>query len=91
MSYIIQLSPEAVLDLSKLRKNEPKAFQKAGLLLSELREHPRTGTGKPEPLSGNRAGQWSRRIGQKHRMVYTIEDNIVEVYVVSSYGHYGDK
>jgi toxin YoeB len=91
MSYIIQLSPEAVFDLSKLRKNEPKAFHKASILLSELREHPRTGTGKPEPLSGDRAGQWSRRITQKHRMVYTIEDDIVEVYVVSSYGHYGDK
>jgi len=91
MSYSVILSPEAAKDLAKLRKNEPKAFDKAFRLLDELREHPRTGSGKPEPLSGDRAGQWSRRITIKHRMVYSIEDEIVEVYVLSSYGHYDDK
>ena len=91
MSYTIQLSPDAIKDLAKLRKSEPKAFGKALDLIDELREHPRTGTGKPEPLSGDRAGQWSRRITQKHRLVYSIEDEIVQVYVVSAYGHYGDK
>jgi len=91
MSYSVILSPEAAIDLAKLRKNEPKAFDKAFRLLDELREHPRTGSGKPEPLSGDRAGQWSRRITIKHRMVYSIEDEIVEVYVLSSYGHYDDK
>ncbi len=45
-------------------KNEPKAFAKAQTLIEELKEHPRTGTGHPEQLSGDRAGQWSRRITQ---------------------------
>ena len=81
MIYDVILSPDAVKDLAKLRKNEPNAFATAYRLLDELREHPRTGTGKPEPLSGDRSGQWSRRITQKHRMVYSIEDEIVEVYV----------
>ena len=91
MSYTVLLSPDAKEDLARLKKNEPKAFDKDRGLLYELNEHPRTGTGKPEPLTGGRAGQWSRRITQKHRMVYTIEDDIVEVYVLSSYGHYDDK
>lgn len=91
MSYSVILSPDAARDIAKLRKNEPKAFEKAFRLLDELSEHPRTGSGKPEPLSGDKAGQWSRRITQKHRMVYSIEDTIVEVYVLSSYGHYNDK
>ena len=91
MSYTVQLSPDAEDDLAKLKRNEPKAFDKARRLLYELNEHPRTGTGKPEPLTGDRSGQWSRRITQKHRMVYTIEDDIVKVYVLSSYGHYEDK
>jgi toxin YoeB len=91
MSYSVILSPEAAKDLAKLRKNEPNAFTKAFRLLDELKEHPRTGAGKPEPLSGDRAGQWSRRITQKHRMVYSIEDEIVEVFVLSSYGHYSDR
>jgi toxin YoeB len=91
MSYTVHLSPDAEDDLAKLKRNEPKAFDKARRLLYELNEHPRTGTGKPEPLTGDRSGQWSRRITQKHRMVYTIEDDIVKVYVLSSYGHYEDK
>ena len=91
MTYEVIISPDAAIDLASLRKNEPNAFAKACRLLDELKKHPRTGTGKPEPLSGDRKGQWSRRITQKHRMVYSIEDELVEVYVVSSYGHYDDK
>ena len=91
MSYSVHLSPDAKEDFARLKRSEPKAFEKARGLLYELNEHPRTGTGKPEQLTGDRSGQWARRITQKHRMVYTIEDDIVEVYVLSSYGHYYDK
>lgn len=89
--YQLDFTDQAKGDLAKLKRNEPSAFKKATILLAELQEHPRTGTGKPEQLTGDRSGQWSRRITQKHRMVYTIEDDIVEVYVLSSYGHYYDK
>lgn len=60
-------------------------------LIGELYEHPRTGTGKPEPLSGDRLGQWSRRISKRHRLVYEIQDTDVIVLVLTAYGHYGDK
>lgn len=33
---------------------------------------PFKGTGKPEPLGGNLAGWWSRRINQEHRLVYRV-------------------
>lgn len=89
--YILKFAPQALEDLSRLKKSEPAAFKKAGKLLAELQEHPQTGTGKPEPLSGDRSGQWSRRITQKHRLIYEIEENIVTVDVLSAYGHYGDK
>lgn len=58
--------------MAKLKRQEPSAFKKAIRLIDELFEHPRTGTGKPELLSGDRAGQWSRRITKKHRLVYEI-------------------
>ena len=38
-----------------------------------------------------RSGQWSLRISQKHRLIYEIEENVVKVAVLSSYGHYDDK
>ena len=63
-------------------------FRKIGNLLEELEEHPREGTGKPEMLKGNLSGFWSRRINHEHRLVYSIEDNIVTVTVVSAKGHY---
>ena len=91
MTYRIDIKEEAMRNLSALAKNEPKAFQKAQALIAELREHPRTGTGKPEPLSGERNGQWSRRITKKHRLVYEIHDTEVVVLILSAYGHYDDK
>lgn len=91
MKYNLEVKATAVNDLAFLAKNDPKAFKKAQLLIEELKEHPRTGTGKPEPLSGDRSGQWSRRITRKHRMIYEIHDTEVIVILLSAYGHYDDK
>ena len=63
--YDIVFSPRAQADITKLKRDEPSAHKKVIKLVNELMDHPRTGTGKPEPLSGDRAGQWSRRITQK--------------------------
>ena len=91
MAYSLKFRKQALEDLASLATNEKKAFAKAQILITELREHPRTGTGKPEPLSGDRVGQWSRRITKKHRLIYEIHDNEVVVIVISAYGHYDDK
>lgn len=71
--YTLSFAPQALEDLAKLKKSEPAAFKKAGKLLAELQEHPKTGTGKPEALGGDRSGQWSRRISQKHRLIYELK------------------
>lgn len=89
--YRVKLLPSAEEDMIRLRRSEPKAFNKALDLLDELMEHPRTGTGHPEPLSGDRAGQWSRRITRKHRLIYEIRETEVVVLVLTAYGHYDDK
>ena len=91
MAYSLKFRKQALEDLASLATNEKKAFAKAQILITELTEHPRTGTGKPEPLNGDRAGQWSRRITQKHRLIYEIHDYEVVVVVISAYGHYDDK
>ena len=89
--FEIIYSPRAKDDLRVLQRSEPAAFKKAAALIEELKVHPKTGTGKPEPLSADRAGQWSRRITKKHRLVYEIFDTEVHVELLSAYGHYGDK
>ena len=83
--YSLKFLPEAEEDLGKLKRNEPKAFNKAVVLLNELVVHPKTGTGHPEPLRGDKAGQWSRRISSKHRLVYEIHETEVIVLILKAY------
>ena len=89
--YRIVYSEKSQEDLARLRRNEPAAHKKAVKLLKELMEHPKTGTGHPEQLKGNRRGQWSRVITKKHRLIYEIFETEVHVDVLSAYGHYDDK
>ena len=90
--YVIEFTEDARRDVLYLQRNAPQAINKLYRLLDELREHPRTGTGKPEIMTEpGRKGQWSRRITQKHRLVYEIYDNEVVVIILSTYGHYDDK
>ena len=91
MKYSVEFTDEAERDMLRLKKNEQSAYSKLIKLILELKEHPTTGTGKPEQLSGNRSGQWSRHITKKHRLIYEIFDDKVMVLVISAFGHYGDK
>lgn len=50
-----------------------------------------SGTGQPEQLKYELSRYWSRRINKKDRIVYSVEDHIVTVTIVSALGHYGDK
>lgn len=77
--------------IKKLKRNEPQAFAKLKKLLIELMNHPTVGSGHPEQFKGERTGQWSRRITQKHRLIYQIKEHEVVVLVLSAYGHYDDK
>lgn len=89
--YNLIYSSTAKEALKKLKKNEPNAFLKLNKLLKELMIHPRTGTGHPEQLKGDMHGLWSRRITQKHRLLYQIQEQEVIVIILNAYGHYYDK
>ncbi len=89
--YEVEFTTDAREGLAKLEKSEPKLFAKVTTFVEELKEHPTTGTGHPEPLKGQPEDRWSRRISQKHRLVYRIFDTEVLVLVLSAYGHYDDK
>ena len=47
------------------------------------------GIGKPEPLTGDLQGEYSRRINEKDRLVYHMEGE--RLYIAHCKGHYGDK
>jgi len=92
MSYVLEFSEHALEDVEKHKKaGDQSVLKKLQRLLNELREHPTTGTGQPEKLKHDLAGMFSRRINRKHRLVYSIKEDVVTVYVVSAWAHYGDK
>ncbi|MDR2125301.1 MAG: Txe/YoeB family addiction module toxin [Prevotellaceae bacterium] len=91
MIYSIGFTQQAKADISLLKKSEPDAFKKLEKLLIEIIEHPTSGTGKPEKLRHELSDCYSRRITQKHRLVYQVFEDIVEILVISAYKHYGDK
>ncbi|HEX2591056.1 MAG TPA: Txe/YoeB family addiction module toxin [Rhizomicrobium sp.] len=41
-------------------------------LIFDIRRNPFSGVGKPEPLKGDFAGFWARRITAEHRLVYRV-------------------
>lgn len=91
MIYSLEFTETAKLDISFLKKSDKKVFEKLSILLNELKENPYTGAGKPKTLKHNLKGLWSRRITQKHRLVYSVNENEIKVLVVSAKGHYFDK
>ena len=52
-----------------------KTLKKINALIRECLRTPFTGTGKPEPLKGDLAGWWSRRIDGANRLIYRPTDD----------------
>lgn len=91
-NYRLVIKETAEKDFSKHKKaGNIKNLKKISKILDELRNHPFTGTGKPEPLKHELKGLWSRRINQKDRLIYEVHEDVVTVYVLSALGHYDDK
>ncbi|MFN0146897.1 MAG: Txe/YoeB family addiction module toxin [Dehalococcoidia bacterium] len=64
----------------------PKVARKIHALLKDALRHPGEGLGKPELLSQNLSGHWSRRIDHENRLVYRVLED--ELLVVSARFHY---
>lgn len=90
--YFVEFDDIARKDLKNHYKSGNKAtIKKIEKILLELTENPFSGEGQPEELKHNFNGYWSRRINQKDRMIYRVEEEIVTVVIVSAIGHYSDK
>jgi toxin YoeB len=85
----IKFMPRAEEDLEYWKSTGNKQVMKRiTKLLSDILEHPFTGIGKPEPLKGDLQGLWSRRITDEHRLIYSVSDGMIYVYVLSLRYHY---
>jgi toxin YoeB len=91
-AYKIDFTDKFFQHIEKHRiSGRKKIPEKINTLLEELTEHPYTGTGRPEPLTQDKKGKWSRRITGKHRLIYNINEETATVTVASAFGHYDDK
>lgn len=87
MSYQINFSQQSQNDIEFFKKTGNKiVLKKLFTLLTEISEHPFSGTGKPELLKYNLTGLWSRRINHEHRLVYEVLED--QILIHSAKGHY---
>lgn len=66
-----------------------KTLRKINTLLKAIERNGNEGIGKPEPLTGDLSGFWSRRINQKDRLIYALE--IDQIIIIACRYHYDDK
>lgn len=89
--YTLEFTQAAIKTVAKYKKSNPLSYKKLVRLLEELMEHPRTGTGHPEPLKAGDSVTYSRRISKGDRLIYDVYKDKVMVLVLTIEGHYGDK
>ena len=70
---------------------DKKTLKKINELIKDIDRNGYTGIGKPEPLKYDLAGKWSRRINSEHRLIYSVNEDIVTVYVFAMRYHYSKK
>ena len=66
----LSFSPQAWADYTHWQATDPQMVKRINDLLRDVPRDPHGGIGKPEPLKHAWKGYWSRRIDQKHRLVY---------------------
>lgn len=65
-----------------------KTLRKINTLLKDIEKNGNEGIGKPEPLTGDLSGFWSRRINQKNRLIYALEMD--QIIIIACRYHYDD-
>lgn len=68
---------------------DKKTLKRINKLIEDISRNGNTGLGKPEPLTGPLTGFWSRRINDKDRLIYKLEDDAV--IILACRFHYGDR
>lgn len=89
--YEVRVSTDAEKVIKKWKKSNSQLFKKYQKLFHELADHPRTGTGHPEPLIGGKDVTYSRRLSAHDRIIYDIYDDVLVVLIIETEGHYNDK
>lgn len=89
-----EYSPAALRDLKAYKKShDAESITRIGEIQHEIvRTWPEpVGRFAPERLKGTLSGHFSRRVNQKDRYVYSVDEDRACVYVIQCKGHYSDR
>ena len=75
----IQFSENAWEDYLYWQKTDKAMGKRINGLIHDIQRSPYDGIGKPEPLKHALSGFWSRRINDEHRLVYSVEGNVLRI------------
>ena len=67
-------------------QQDQATLRRISALLKEISRAPFEGAGKPEPLRHDRSGEWSSRINETERLIYTVRNGVT--VVLQCKGHY---
>lgn len=73
-------------DYEYWQAQDKKTLKRINKLIRDTMREPFEGIGKPESLRENLSGYWSRRIDEKNRLVYAVDDRMLTI--VSCRYHY---
>ncbi|MEO6673904.1 MAG: Txe/YoeB family addiction module toxin [Ginsengibacter sp.] len=82
----ITFTPIAFQEYNEWFEINDQLVSRIKALIRDIDRDPFKGIGKPEPLKGNWAGYWSRRVDQEHRLVYKVSDT--QILIAKCKGHY---
>ena len=82
----VAFTPIAFQEYNEWFETNDQLISRIKTLIRDIDRDPFKGIGKPEPLKGNWAGYWSRRIDQEHRLVYKVSDSLI--LIAKCKGHY---
>lgn len=70
---------EAWEDYLYWQTQDKKTLKRINALIQDIERNPYEGIGKPEPLKHDLSGYWSRRIDDFNRLVYKINNDVLEI------------
>lgn len=85
----VDFSLNAFEQYKNWEQQDKKTLKRINALITDIARNGNDGIGKPEALKGNYQGFYSRRIDDKNRLIYRIEENVI--IIIECGTHYQDK
>lgn len=81
----IKFDPLAWEDYLYWQQTDKRMLRRINDLIKDIQCNPFEGIGKPEPLKHQLSGLWSRRIDERHRLAYAVDDDTLTVLQCSAH------